>query len=200
MLIGEKEQKTNIRFKTFDVFEKYFNGIDKGGYDSEDVIFTGWLYKLNTPEINGVNRSQYGKGTDFKEDIVENIGIICFIPTTGFCFIKCPNVVTGKSYTEEFLNFSRFEQKKSNAMTSARVQPFCRKHNFNIGCFDGFRICLRNITERNRALHINKNIFFLIWKSQGVSFDEAKDELDKNFKVVDNCISDKHVKSFIKNE
>ena len=45
MLIGEIEQKTNIRFKTVDDFETYINAIDNGGYDSEDVIFTGWLYK-----------------------------------------------------------------------------------------------------------------------------------------------------------
>ena len=51
MLIGEKEQKkTDIRFKSVD-FETYINAIDIGGYDSDDVIFTGWLYKLNTPEF-----------------------------------------------------------------------------------------------------------------------------------------------------
>ena len=43
MLVGEIEQKTNIRFKNIDDFESYINAIDSGGYDSEDVIFTGWL-------------------------------------------------------------------------------------------------------------------------------------------------------------
>ena len=43
MLVGEVEQKTNIRFKNVDDFESYINAIDNGGYDSEDVIFTGWL-------------------------------------------------------------------------------------------------------------------------------------------------------------
>ena len=71
MLVVEIEQKTNIRFKNVNDFENYINAIDNGGYDSEDVIFTGWLYKLNTPEFKKVNRSQYGKGTDFKQDIVE---------------------------------------------------------------------------------------------------------------------------------
>ena len=51
MLVGEIEQKTNIRFKNVDDFESYINAIDNKGYDSEDVIFTGWLYKLNTPEF-----------------------------------------------------------------------------------------------------------------------------------------------------
>ena len=42
MLIGEIEQKSNIRFKNVDDFKFYFNAIDMGGYDSDDVIFTGW--------------------------------------------------------------------------------------------------------------------------------------------------------------
>ena len=51
MLVGEIEQKTNIRFKNGDDFESYINAIDNSGYGSDDVIFTGWLYKLNTPEF-----------------------------------------------------------------------------------------------------------------------------------------------------
>ena len=43
MLVGEIEQKTNIRFKNVDDFESYINAIDNSGYDCEDVIFTGWL-------------------------------------------------------------------------------------------------------------------------------------------------------------
>ena len=86
-------------------------------------------------------------------------------------------------------------------MTSARVQPFCRKHNINIGCYDGFRVCPRNITERNTATKMHNNHFCLIWKTDCVSFNKAiEDELEPNFKVVDIVLSDKHVKSFIKYE
>ena len=86
-------------------------------------------------------------------------------------------------------------------MTSARFQPFCRKYNINIGCFDGTRINLRNITRRNTSLFIHNNHFCLIWKSNDISFNQViKDELKPNFKVVDNVISDKHVKSFVKYE
>ena len=42
MLIGEIEQRTNIRFKNIDDFENYINAIDNGDYDSDDVNFTGW--------------------------------------------------------------------------------------------------------------------------------------------------------------
>ena len=200
MLIGEGEEKTNIRFKNVDDFENYINAIDNIGYDSEDVIFTGWLYKLNTPEFKKVNRSQFGRGKDFKQDIVEYIGSNCYIPTSGNCFIKCINYFTEKDYTEEFLTFIRTEQRRSNVMTAARIQPFCRKHNIVIGCYDGFRVCPRNIAQRNIALKIHNNHFCLIWKSDSVSFEKAIKELKDNFRVVDNVISDKHVKSFIKYE
>ena len=58
MLVGEVEQKTNSRFKNVDDFENCINAIDNCGYDSEDVIFTGWLHKLNTREFKKVNISQ----------------------------------------------------------------------------------------------------------------------------------------------
>ena len=58
-------------------------------------------------------------------------------------------------------------------MTSARIQPLCRKYNINIGCFDGTRTSSRNITQRSTALKIHDNQFCLIWKSDGVSFDKA---------------------------
>ena len=69
-LIGEIEQKTKTRFKNVDDFETYINAIDNSGYDSDDVIFTGWLYKLNTLELKKVSRSKYGRSTDFRQDIV----------------------------------------------------------------------------------------------------------------------------------
>ena len=48
-------------------------------------------------------------------------------------------------------------------------------------------------------MFIYNNHFCLIWKSNGVSFSQViENELKPNFKLVDNVISDKHVKSSIK--
>ena len=38
LLVGEVEQKTNIRFKNVDDFESHINAIDNSGYHSEDLI------------------------------------------------------------------------------------------------------------------------------------------------------------------
>ena len=84
-------------------------------------------------------------------------------------------------------------------MTSARIQPFCRNYNINIGCFDGTRINPRSLTQRDTAIKIHNNHFCLIWNSIGISFNRVlEDELKPNFKVVDNIMSDKLVKKFIK--
>ena len=148
MVIGPVEHKTNIRFKNMDDFERYINAIDID-YDSEDVIFTGYVYKINTPYFNVIRRSAYGRGTNYMQEIVEYHGQNCFIPTSKMCFIKCIKYFTKKDYAEEFLTFIRSEQRRSNVMTSARIQPFCKKYNINIGCFDGTRINPRNLTQRD---------------------------------------------------
>ena len=112
-----------IRFKTLDDFKSYINAMDmdSSGYDGDDVIFRGWLKKLNTPEFNRVNKSQNGRRTDFKRDYVEYIGKNCYIPTSGNFFIKCINHQTGTDYKEELSTLIRTEQRRSNLMTSARI-------------------------------------------------------------------------------
>ena len=133
------------------------------------------------------------------QEFVEYHGQNCCIPTSGMCFIECFKYFSKNDFREEFLTFIRTEQRRSKVMTSARVQPFCRKYNINIGCFDATRINPGNVTQRDTALKINIHHFCLIWKSNGISFNQViEDELKPIFKVVDNVISDKHVKSFIK--
>ena len=124
LIIGHIGHKTIIRFEKMDDFESYINAIDVDN-DSEDVTFTGHVYKLNTPQFNVVKRSAYGKGTNYMQT-VEYHGQNCYIPTSGICFIKCNNYFTKEDYTEEFSTFIRSEQKRSNVMTSARIQPCCK--------------------------------------------------------------------------
>ena len=84
-------------------------------------------------------------------------------------------------------------------MTSARIQPFCRNYNINISSFDGTRINPRNNTQTNKTLFKHNNHFCLIWKSNTISFTQVlEDDSKPKFEVVDDVISDKHVKTFIK--
>ena len=95
MIIGPVEHKTNIRFKNMDDFERYINAIDIG-HDSECVTFTGYLYKLDTPQFKVVERSASGKGTNYMQEIVEYHGQNCYILISGMCFIKCINYFNKK--------------------------------------------------------------------------------------------------------
>ena len=127
MFIVEIDQKTKTRFRNVDDFETFINAIEVE-YDGGDVIFTRWLHKLNTPQSTIVNRSENGRGTDFKQDIVEYIGKNCSIPTSGNCFIKCIKYLSGRDFLNKFSTLIRDERRGSNVMTSARIQPFCKKY------------------------------------------------------------------------
>ena len=79
------------------------------------------------------------KATLHMQENVENRGQKCYIPNSAICFIKCNIYFTDKEYTEEFQDFFKNEKYRSGGMTSARFQPFCRKFDIRIGCFDGKR-------------------------------------------------------------
>ena len=101
MIVGPIEHKTNIGFKKMDDFESYLNSINID-YDSEDVTFTGYLYKFNTPQFKVVKRSAYGKGINYMQEIVEYHGQNCYIPTSGMCFIKCTKLLLKKIIQKNF--------------------------------------------------------------------------------------------------
>ena len=79
-----------------------------------------------------MNKSQYGNGCDFKREIIEYRVNNSFIPTKGYCFVKCIKYKTGQDYRQQYLDFIRSEQRRSNFMTKARIQPFCRANNINL--------------------------------------------------------------------
>ena len=180
-------------------FESYISTIDEG-YDAEDAIFNGYIYKINTPQFNKVNGSQYGKGCDFKHEIIEHRGNSCFIPTKDFCFVKFVNFLTAEDDKQQYLDFIRNGKRRSNIMTRAKIQPFCRANNINLGYFDGERVFPRSVTDRNNALYSYNIQFCLKWRTQNVCFSQAIQEVKDNFKVVDNYITEQNVNSHFKYE
>ena len=197
--VGDQIRQTHIRFRNINDYEAYINAIDEG-YDAEDAIFNGYIYKLNTPQFNKVNRSQCGNGCSFDKIIIEHRGNNCYIPTKGYCFVKCVNYMSGKDYKDKYLEFIRNEKKRSNIMTKARIQPFCRANIINLGYYNDDRVFPRTVTNRDSALYLYNNHFCLLWKSYGVSFNQAVQELKENFKIVDNYITEENVNSHFKYE
>ena len=199
LIVGDQIRQTHIRFRNMNDYEAYINSIDQD-YDSGDSIFSGYIYKINTPQFKKINRSQYGNGCSFDKIIIDYQGNNCFIPTKGYCFIKSINFLTGQDYKQKYLDFIRNEKRRSNIMTKARIQPFCRANDFNLGYSDGNGVYPRSVTNRDSALYLYNIHFCLIWKSQGVSFNQAINELKANFKIVDNYITEENVTSHSKYE
>ena len=197
--VGDQIRQTNIRFRNLDDFEAYINAIDEG-YDAEDAIFNGHIYKINTPQFNRLNGSQYGNGCDFKHEIIEYPGNNCFIPTKRYCFVKCFNFLIGQDYKQQYFGFIRSEQRRSNIMTKARIQPFCRANNNDLGYYNDDRVFPRSVTNRGSALYLYNNHFCLIWKSHAVSFSQAIQEIKNKFKIVVNYITEENVTSHYKYE
>ena len=102
--VGDQIRQTNISFRNMDDFEAYINAIDEGD-DAEDAIFNGYIYKINTPQFNKVNRNQYGNGCSFDKIIIEYRGNNCFIPTKNYCFVKCISYLTGQDYKKTKFRF-----------------------------------------------------------------------------------------------
>ena len=157
-----------------------------------------YICKLDTPQFNKVNSSHYSNACNFKHEILEYRGNNCFIPTKGYCFVKCNSFLTGQDYKKQYLHFIRSQERRSNIMTKATIQPFCRAINFILG-YDGETVFPRSVTEKNIALFLYNNHFCLIWKSEGVSFNQTIQELKNNFKMVDNFMTEENVKSHFEN-
>ena len=192
--VGDQIRQTLIKFRNIDDYEAYINAIDEG-YDAEDAIFIDYINKINIPQFKKVVRNLYRNGSEFKHENIEYRGYNCFIPSKGYCFIKCVNFSTSLDYKQQFLDFIRNEDRRSNVMTKARIQPCPKKLGIHLGYYNDERIFPRTVTNRNSALYFYNNIFCLLWKSQGVSFNQAIQDLKNNFKIVDNYITEKNVSS-----
>ena len=72
--IADQTCETHIRFRYIDDYGAYINAIDHD-YESEDSISIAYIYKINTPQFNVVNRSQYSNCCDyFKYEFIEYRG------------------------------------------------------------------------------------------------------------------------------
>ena len=109
--VGDQSRETHIRFRNFNVYGSFINSVDEE-YDAADsIFFNGYVFEVDTPQFNLIRRSEYGNDCDFKKEFIEYRGNNCFIPTKGYCFIKCVHFKTGKDYKKQFLEFIQREKK-----------------------------------------------------------------------------------------
>ena len=141
IFIGDRFRQTHIKFIINNDYETYIISIDES-CGTDDIVFKGYFYKLDTPQFFMINRSEYGNSCDFKHAIIEYKGNNCYILTKGPCFITCTNYFTGLDNEQAFSKFFRIEKRRSINKTKSRVQPCLKKLGIEPGCFDGKRINL----------------------------------------------------------
>ena len=107
--IGDQIRQNHIRFRNSDDYVSYINAINATdwNFESEDAIFNGYIYNINTLQFSLIFKSQYGNGCDFKQEIFEYRRKKYFIPTKGYHFVKCISFITGEDYKQQNLDFLR---------------------------------------------------------------------------------------------
>ena len=163
--------------------------------ESVPISFTGLGIKY-TKSFNKIRRSYYGAGCDSFKKIVDYRGVLCYIPEENECFRKCFEFISNKDLPEEYRDFIKNSKTTKNIMTSAKIQPFCKKYNINLGVYNKNQqeILPRSATERRICLYIHENHFCLIWKTKNTTFTKAIKELEDNFKYEANQKSDNILK------
>ena len=185
----------NAFFKDAEQLDQRIEKINEHYDETLEITFTGILIKY-TKIFNKVKRSNYGTGCDSFKKIVEYRGNLCYIPEENECFRKCIEFIYKKDYSNEYHEFVIDSKRNKNIMTSAKIQPFCKKHNFNLSIYNinQQEILPRSVTERKICLFIHENHFCVIWKTVNTTFTDAIKELKDNFKYEPNQISDNILK------
>ena len=139
----------NAFFKDAEQLDKRIEKINEHYDESLTITFTGELIKY-TKIFDKVRRSNYGTGCDSFKKIIEYQGNLCYIPEENECFRKCLEFIYKKDFSQQYRDFVKESQRNKNIMTSAKIQPFCRKHNINLGVYNPKQqeILPRSVSER----------------------------------------------------
>ena len=164
-----------------------------------EVLFSGFMIKY-TMVFNPIKRSNYGKRCDVFNNIFEYKGQLCYIPIGNACFGKCLEFIYKRNFSNEYKEFILDSDRCKNIMTSAEIQPFCRKHNIILGVYNQKHqsILPKTITERRICFFIHNNHFCVIWKTNQSTFPDAIEEIENNFKYEGTQINDNILQQVIK--
>ena len=148
--------------------------VDK--YDETlEVLFSGEMIKY-TQVFSKVKRSNYATGCDVRQKIIEYRSCLVYIPEANECFRKCIEIIHQKGYSQENREFIKQSYNCKNMMTQAKIQPFCRQYNLNVGFYNVKQktILPRSVKQRNLCLYNHDNHFCVIRKINQSTYPQAK--------------------------
>ncbi|ESO85547.1 hypothetical protein LOTGIDRAFT_155033 [Lottia gigantea] len=165
--------------------------------DASDWYFTGKII-LMKDNFQEIKRSRVGRGgTDLLKKINEYEDENCYIPTDGYCFIKCVNRVLNKDLTCKFQEYiSGFSKaNRKGVMTCARKKEFNKKFNTSFQIYNPKN---RNFHPRDVhdeldwVFYLHNSHFCLIRRSQkSLGIQEIEDNYEQVWKTCrdDNAVT-----------
>ena len=175
--INDNDPSTNNAFsKDGEQLDKRIEKVNDRYDDTLNITFTGKLIRY-TKTFSKIQRSDYGTGCDAFKTMVEYRANLRFIPEENECFRKCLEFIYKKHLSYQYREFIKESQRNKNIMTSAKIQPFCKKQSINHGVYNVKQqeILPRSVTERRIFLFIHKNHFCVNWKTKKTNFTNAID-------------------------
>ena len=197
--INDNDPSTiNAFFEDVEQLDKKIEKINDKYDETLNITFTGELIRY-TKTFNKIQRSNYGTGCDSFKKIVEYRGNLCYIPEENECFRKCLEYIYKKDFSQQYREFFKESQRNKNIITSAKIQPFCKKQKINLGVYNPKQqeILPRSVTERRICLFIHENHFCVIWKREKTNFTDAIKEIEKDFEYQPNHINDNNLKQVV---
>ena len=70
-------------------------------------------------------------------------------------------------------------------MASAKIQPYCKKHNINLREYDPKQKMNQrfSLKERRACLYIHRNHFCVMWETINITFTDTIKEVEKNLNM-----------------
>ena len=107
-----------------------------------------------------LNQIKCSNGCDAFKNFLEYEGQLCYIPTGNACFRKCLEYIYKRDFSNEYKELILSSDGCKNIMTLAKVQPFFRKYNLDIGVYNlnKCRYFLRQLKRETRVCIFIKTI------------------------------------------
>ena len=190
---------TNRFFKNSDELAKFIDKILDKYDDHPSIYYTGNIYRY-FKNYKKVNRSDYGRGANEFNNILEYQGNNCYIRNGNGCFLKCINYIFDKDFSLEYFEFIKSYKRRPNVMSRCRIPEFCERYKINIGIYDlnSKRILPQSVKQKNICVYIHKNHYCVIWKkNRKDSLLNGVKEIENNFRYVKNQINENNLKQRI---
>ena len=199
--LGDEGEIDTIRFfKDSEELAKFIDKLLDKYDDHPSIYYTGGIYRYFR-NFKRVNRSEYGRGADEFNNILEYEGKNCYIPSGNGCFLKCVIYIFDKDFSIEYFEFIKSYKRRPNVMARCRIPEFCKRYKIDIGFCDlnSKRILPWTVKQKNICVHIHKNHYCVIWKkNRKDSLLNVVREIEKNFKYVKNKINENNLKQRIR--